>query len=127
VHNIYNRSLSEETKLSTILLNLKKEHPQSLFASGLLQHSSLSSSVSSFLSRNSFSFHVLPQQLPTSTAPSLPPSYLQQAQSNTSIILNTALPLDQTWAASIGDQNATEYVPTDGLFLLVYVVTCPLL
>jgi len=107
---------------------LKKGHPQSLFASGLLQHSSLSSSVSSFLSRNSFSFHVLPWQLPTSIAPSLPPSYLQQAQSITSIILNTALPLDQTWAASIGDQNATEYVPpTDRLFLLVYVVICPLL
>jgi len=107
--------------------HLKRGHPQPLFVSGLLQHSSLYSSASSFLSCNPFSIPILPQQLPASTAPSLPPSYLQQAQSNTSIMQNTALPLDWTRAARIGDQNATEYVPTDTLFLLVYVVICPLL
>ena len=127
MHNIHNLSLSEEPKLPTILLNLKKGHPNSLFASGLLQHSSLYSSASSLLSWNPFSFHVLPRQLTTSAAPPLPPSKLQEAQSNTSIILQTALPLDQSWAASIGDQNATEYVPSGTLFLLVYVVVCPLL
>lgn len=85
------------------------------------------SSASSLLSHNTFSFHDLPQHLLTSTAPSLPPSNLLQAQSNTSVILNTTFPSDQTQAAGIGDQNATECVPTDMLFLLVYVVIRPLL
>ena len=50
-------------------------------------HSSLFSSASNLLSCNPFSFHALPRQLSTSTAPSLPPFNLQQAQSNISIIL----------------------------------------